>query len=130
MARTTAERVKGVLLHNYDTRNNPSLAPFIRIANLLTTRVVTAAASRDITISDEESVEIETWLAAHYYACSHRPRSEQKIGGSSAKYDGKTETGLKATLFGQMAMTLDPSGSIESLASGGTPTIEWLGSED
>ena len=61
--------------------------------------------------------EIQAQLAAHLIAMSRERQAEsESIGGeASVKYGGKTGEGLKATTYGQNALTLDCSGSLARL---------------
>lgn len=127
--RTSAERVRGVLLQNYDSARSPNLTPFIRVASLLVTRVAAAAAAVGVTLSTDEQLEMETLLAAHNYCCADRTRASLRTGMSSAVYDGKTGLGLDSTLYGQLAKMMDRSGSIGGIASGEAPAVAWLGIE-
>lgn len=128
MARTDADQVKGVLLLDYDTRNSPSLTPFIRGASLIVDRVATCAIAKGKTLTAEELVEIETWLAAHAYAMSDQPYSEKKTEKAMGKFQGQTKMYLEATKYGQMAISLDPSGCLAAIASGRRRArVEWLG---
>ena len=131
-SRTTSQKVQEVLMGDYGPKPDgadPSLAPFVRAANLLTTRVATEATARGLTLSAAELVEIETWLAAHFYAMSDQPYSEKTTEGASAKFQGKTGMHLQATKYGQTAMDLDWSGTLRAVGSEQRRTAGgfWLG---
>lgn len=80
--------------------------PFINTAHLIVEEELTVLA----TLSESRLTQIELYLAAHL-ACSLDPRiSEEKIGDSTNKYQGKTDIGLKGTLYGQQVILLDSTG--------------------
>jgi hypothetical protein len=61
--------------------------------------------------------EIEKWLAAHFAAVSRQRQEESEniAGEYSVKYTGKTDMFLSSTLYGQMALSFDPSGTLASV---------------
>ena len=61
--------------------------------------------------------EIQAQLAAHFISMSREYQAEQEsIGGeASVRYRGKSGMNLKATTFGQNALTLDCSGALARL---------------
>lgn len=131
-ARTTSQRVQDVLLDDYGRRADgtyPNLAPRIRAANLLTSRVATAAAARGVTLSSDELAEIETWLAAHFYAVTDKPYESKTTEGAQAKFVGKTGMHLQSTHYGQTAMDLDWSGTLRAVGSEQRRSVGafWLG---
>jgi hypothetical protein len=128
--RTTAGQVQGVLMSDYGAKADgtlPSLEPFIRPANAIVSRLAVAATAKGITLSTAELREIETWLAAHCYCLSDRAIASETTERSSATYQGKTGMRLEATLYGQMALSLDPSGCLQGLTSGRRASLAWGG---
>lgn len=127
--RTTAELVKEELKRDYDTVNEPSLSGSVRKGNLLTDRVATHAAATGVSLSASELAEIECLLAAHFYCVSDRPFAEEWTGKAKAVYQGKTDTGLNSSHYGQAAVLLDASGYLASIADGTrrTASLAWLG---
>lgn len=115
--RTNQVLVRGVLLKDYDTINYPDLAPFIRAASRIVDRVATCATNKGVTLSSDELTDIETWLAAHAYSMSDKPFASKSTDKASAKYSGQTGMYLEATLYGQTAVTLDPSGCLRAVAN-------------
>lgn len=127
----TADSVKEVMAPggDYDLDEANSLTVFIRMGNALAARVATCSADTDFPLSSDEQTDLASLLAAHFYKCSDQQKSDEKIEVSQVAYRGmKDGEGLKATLYGQAALTLDPSGCLASIA-GGRPTAEilWLG---
>lgn len=62
--------------------------------------------------------EIEKYLAAHFLSVRDQRAAREDIGSEySVTYQGKTDMGLQATHYGQMALTLDPSGTLARLSS-------------
>lgn len=127
MARTTATLVKDVLGSEYDGQK--SLTPYVRWANLVTSRVYTCAYDRGVTLSDSELTEIETWLAAHAYQQADPGYQSRSENGASGSFRGQTGMYLESTLFGQTAVMLDNSGCLKAIGSGSAvyATGEWLG---
>lgn len=111
--RTTQTDVEGVLGNDYD--GSRDLTPFIKSANVMVDRVVTCATAKGITLTTEEKFQIETWLAAHLYACSDRTLDQKNTADSGGKFSGTTGMRLEATLYGQHAMVLDYSGCLEAI---------------
>ena len=61
--------------------------------------------------------EIQNFLAAHFIAMSREQQTEREsiAGEASANYRGKTDMGLRATLYGQAAIDLDCSGELANV---------------
>lgn len=109
-----------------DVDSSIDLLPFIKFANLLTTRVATCATNRNRTLSSAELAAIEAYLAAHFYAIRDRQLKSKRTERAAGTYDGKTDKGLDSTLWGQTAKDLDTSGCLESFG-GRTGRLVWLG---
>ena len=118
-----------------------ALEPFLLVANRLVEdnlvgRTYTMPDGTTGTINDATLKEVERWLAAHAAAMWDKRVSEDKVGPGAFKYEGVTGKQLEFTRYGQMAMQLDPSGTLRSVgasdakvpflyfASGGTPREE------
>jgi len=128
MARTTAVKVKAVLLENYDTDTAPSLTAFIDIATVMTDRLVTCAAADSQTLTVSELLQIETLLAAHYYQHADQGFKRKQTGDASGEFHGKTDEGLRSTQYGQSAMNLDWTGCLRKISKGVTKgKAVWLG---
>lgn len=73
---------------------------------------------------------IELWLAAHFATLIHRKSESTSWRGGSAKFQGRTDMGLNATLFGQQAVRLDASGILaareKAAEKGAEPGIEFI----
>lgn len=127
MARTTADLVEGVLLKDYDSEQAPSLTPFIDAATLVVTRVAACASKKGITLSSDELVGIETWLAAHLYNSTDPAYSSKSTGGASGSFVWQTAMYLEGTRYGQMATLLDYSGCLNAIAKKQRARAVWLG---
>lgn len=125
MARTDDAAVKAVLLHDYDGRNNPSLATFITSASLIVDQVAACAAAKGVTMSDALLAEIETWVAAYRYTHNNPVYQSKSTDGRSASF--VREGGRNPYLLG--AVELDPSGCLAALLSGKKVRagFTWLG---
>lgn len=128
-ARTTIVAVKNILApgKDYDDRREPTLTGFVATASAIVDRVVACAAADGVTLNSIEQELIERWLAAHYYKCSDRQYASKNTAGAGASFTGQYAMGLKATLYGQCAMDLDPSGCLAALVDHAVASADWLG---
>lgn len=133
--RTTQDRVKAVLLRDYDGETD--LQASMETATDLVDRAVAYGADVDVVPTSTQLENLERWLAAHFYAVSDRTYSNRSTEGASGTFDGQTAMGLDATLYGQTAKLIDPTGYLRTLdADPSTPTgrprvrLSWLGSEE
>ena len=111
MPRTTPALVVGVLLKEYDSKNNPDLTPFITIANAMVNVVVSADSAGLLTGANVPLQElIERWLAAHYYQIADPGYQSRSTGGASGSFNGQTTQTFKSTRFGQQACAMDITG--------------------
>jgi hypothetical protein len=67
-------------------------------------------------LSEARLKQIELYLAAHFLSMRDQRKKQVKAGDVAITYQGETSTGLQATLYGQQAMMLDPSGTLASLS--------------
>jgi hypothetical protein len=66
-------------------------------------------------LSSDILAEIEKWLAAHFLSMKDQRKSQERMGADwNVVYQGKTDMGLNATLYGQQALVLDTTGSLAS----------------
>jgi len=84
--------------------------PFINTANVLIDKHLGSSS-----LSDNLMREIELWMSAHFTAIRQQQAKQESIGKTSITYQGKTEMGLKATLYGQQALALDPTGLLDQI---------------
>lgn len=132
MPRTTASAVKELLVPggDYDIALAPSLTPFIASATAMVDRLSTAAIAKGKSLTADEKELIERWLAAHFYVMSDQNLSSKSTAGASGSYQGQTAMYLEASKYGQMAVSIDYSGLLYSIASGPnrrTAKITWVG---
>jgi|WetSurSiteA1Bulk_404760.scaffolds.fasta_scaffold193098_1 hypothetical protein len=79
----------------------------INTANLIVNKVYTG----DTTLGEDLLTEIEKYYAAHLLACTvRRTTIDEKIGDAQVKYAGKFGTKLEMTPYGQIVLSLDPTG--------------------
>jgi hypothetical protein len=125
VARTNAGLVQGILGNDFDAdRGGSALEPYIRAGNLFVNRVVTCAAGKRVTISDDELKEIEGWMSAHFYTKSdpvYQSKSTGRASGSFVRNPTTPEPYLDA------AIMLDPSGCVVALAKRNVAGGFWLG---
>ena len=131
MPRTSTDAVKAILGSHYDTDLNPDLAPFVATANNLVDYVV----SQDLLgVLGSATLElIERWLSGHFYQLADPPFQYKQTGNTAATFQGKTGMALDSTYYGQMAKTLDTTGTLAHLSETATEGqrkrvgIVWLG---
>ena len=128
--RTDSGLVRGILGDDYGPKVDgtfPNLTQFMQSANVVIDRAVTCATRKGITITTQELLLMETWLAAHFYAQSDKTLASKSTEGASASFSGQTAMGFDSTLYGQMAMRIDPSNCLfttdKTWMAGGI----WLG---
>lgn len=110
-ARTTAEAVRDIIDTDLETEQ---IHAFINSAyNYVTARLA------DKGLSSDQLADIETWLAAHFLSTRDQRAAQEQIGQEyRVTYQGKTDMGLNATTYGQMAIALDTSGTLTKIAQG------------
>lgn len=127
--RTSDSLVQGII----DVDSGTDLTPFISAANSIVTQCCTDLVT-DYTAAN--LIEIETWLAAHFYAIKESKAKSEKAGSVSVTYQSKVDLGFSLTHYGQMAMALDWYGGLAVLngqiKNGGVSGVgvTWLGTED
>ncbi len=89
------------------------LWPFVNAATILVDKKLSGEG-----LDDDQLFEIERWLAAHMAAQSmqYRFAAKEKIGDVSVEYAGQFGSGLEATSYGQMVLTLDTTGVMRDLS--------------
>jgi len=102
----------------------------IEVRNIIETSITEGQMQRYIdsaaalsTLLDDKGInstilkEIECWLTAHLIASTRdRQAREEGAGTAYVKYSGLTYTGLKGTTYGQHALMLDYSGTLEIMS--------------
>lgn len=123
---TNSAAVKDLLRTNYDGCS--PLTPYINGANGLVARMLTCAVAKGYTHTTDEKATIAAALAAHFYCAMdalYMSRSTSKASGSFQRSTGKK---LEGTEYGQMAMSMDTSGCLETFNNGAAfASITWLG---
>lgn len=107
--RTTIDSVKEIIDTDID---EDSIYGIIGSANVFVTSYLTGKG-----LADDLLKEIEKWVAAHMIASSReRFSKEEGAGGAYIRYAGTFGEGLLATSYGQVAITLDTSGTLLAIA--------------
>ena len=76
-------------------------------------RVLDSVFASDTTMTADQLIDIETWLAAHMIACTlHRQASQEQVDDASIKYTGFWSKDLESTSYGQMVKVIDTSGKM------------------
>jgi len=130
MARTNSDLVEGII--EVDLASGALLDPFISVANALVTQCCTNLTTE---YTDTYLVEIETWLAAHFYTVRDMRAESEKAGPVSEKKQSKVDLGLATSHYGQHAMLLDYQGGLARLnrrikKGMRVPSLSWLGKEE
>lgn len=114
-ARVTPEDVAVIL----DLEADVFLYPFIQTATALVTGWL---ATSDL--SATELFEIERWVSAHLVALRHPSHTQVGSGVYTVKLETpKVEMGLAGTRYGQVAMTLDRTGTLARAGRGIVSTV-------
>lgn len=123
--RTTENSVQAILGGHYD--GSTSLTSFIKTANLFTNRI--ANADTKGLMGEDDLKDVETYLAAHFYAHADQITQSKSTGRASGQFQGRTDLGFDATLYGQTAKRLDATGLLVLLDQPQRPkaTCLWLG---
>lgn len=120
--RCTEEQVRSLVDSDDDVR----LKPFITTANILTDDVSAEDSGNLLSVST--LLEIEKYLAAHFYEHLDQALASEKTGDASGVYQGEWGLGLNGTKWGQTAMILDKTGYLASLNKGRrVVSIGWGG---
>lgn len=125
--RTTVLAVQTLLETNNDYRSGKDLQQFIDSATVVVDRVQAMAISRSKTLTAGELELIERWLSGHFYAMLDQTYSSKSTNGASGSFHGQTGMKFEATKYGQTALSLDYSGSLDSLQKRQTASCSWLG---
>jgi hypothetical protein len=131
---TTADLVGGVV----EVDDGDDLTPFIRSAHRLIVRFCEPFLNNGTAnaYTADDLTDIETWLAAHFYACLSRQTRSEQAGTVRADYESKVDLHLDVTIYGQQAMVLDPNGGLASWNNridsirNITAEVLWLGVDE
>lgn len=115
MPYTTSSDVIALLTPGKAYDGSSDLTLFISTADTWIRRMIACAATKGITIADEDIAIIAAWLAAHAYVMSDETYTEKNTDRSGGKFKGRTAMRLEASLYGQTAMSLDPSNCLETI---------------
>lgn len=116
------------------------LTPFIRSAHRLIVRFcepyLTEAVAPAVLYTTDDLEDIETWLAAHFYACLRRQVRAEQAGAVRSDYESKVDLRLNVTIYGQQAMVLDVNGGLAGWNNtlgnrlSVVASVQWLGVPD
>ena len=108
MARVTSAEVEEII----ENSGSITLTPFIAVANTLVTRCCTDL-TEDYTAA--ELLDIERWLAAHFFTNREGRAFREKAGSVSEEKQSKVDLGFDTSHYGQTAMRLDYHGGLAKL---------------
>lgn len=125
--RTDETAVRSII----DNSEGIELVPFIRTASLLVDKVDSHDTAGTLSVADLR--EIETWLAAHFYAHRDQLLTSKSTEGASGSFQGQTGMYFSSTQYGQTAMLLDTTmylAGLEQQIKEGKKIVgsSWLGS--
>jgi len=80
--------------------------------NLIATHIDPLADSR-VTLVVRDTIKV--WLAAHFISVADKRVKEESADGIRTVFEGKTEMGLDATIYGQQAKMIDPTGMLSKI---------------
>jgi len=125
--RTTEQAVKAILLGHYDSVSD--IQPFIDTATILVDRIQAADIKGQMT--DNALEKVEAYLAAHFYAHADQITTSKSTGSASGQFQGRTDLGFDATLYGQTAKRLDSTGILVNIDMPQRPkaNCSWLGKQ-
>jgi len=119
MARTTSASVEAII----EVDASISLTPFIEAANALVEEIASDSGHNNARLE-----LIERWLAAHFYAMRDPRVTSERAGPVGASYQSAVALRLNSSQYGQMAMTLDTSGLLNTINAGKIQVkAVWLG---
>jgi hypothetical protein len=114
-ARVTAADVQAVMPMLDD---EVVLYPFIQTASTLVDAVLLSSG-----LGTSELFEIERWLSAHFAALASPAHTEVGSGVYRVKLETPVvDKGLQGTRYGQVAVSLDRTGALARVQSGGQPS--------
>lgn len=120
--RVTEEQVREII----PTSALVSIKPFIDAANALTD-YVSSQDSQNL-LNSALLIQIEKYLAAHFYEARDPQYDEKKTGDASSVFQGEWGMGLDRTSWGQNAKMLDVTGTLRSISKGVVRvSMDWLG---
>lgn len=109
--RTTAAKVRAII-DTLPDLSDSGFAPFIKAANSVVNAHCLASLYTEDLLTD-----IETWLAAHYYAIFDKQTANEQVKDAMDTYQSKIGFFLRLTHYGQMAMTLDYDGNLAAFSN-------------
>jgi hypothetical protein len=98
---------------------------YIRAASLVIDRVVACASAKGITLTTAEQMEMESWLAAHFYTKMDPTYASRSTDGASGSFVRDKDV---PEPFKDGALMLDPSGCLLlALNKTQRATAGWMG---
>ena len=126
MSRTTEGKVEKVIDTSGAAKQPVGLDKHIETASVLVDYIESNDSGSVLTTGLK--IEIETYLAAHFYALQDPQYQSEKAGGAGGTYQGQTGKGLELTWWGQQAILLDVSGQLSNIQAGNpVASLVWLG---
>ena len=93
------------------TLTTEEIKPFLIAANVFVTQSLDG-----VSLSNDTLKQLEIWLAAHFISVGkERVAKEAGAGGAYIKYAGEWGIGLNSTPYGQVALNLDTSKTLQEL---------------
>lgn len=118
--RTDAEKIGDII----KVKPGAKLTRFIQSATVIIDRMISCASDKGFTHTAQELIEIETWLAAHFYSVFDAQYVSESAKDRSASYDHKQ--------WFHQALMIDASGCLKALLGpegkgAVTASLDWAG---
>lgn len=111
MARTTAAEVKQII---ETSLSDAIVNGYITSANIFVTNHLGTSTLDASTLED-----IERWVTAHMISMTReRQAKKEKAGSAEVEYGQEFRAGLRNTLYGQTAIALDTTGTLDAIDEG------------
>ena len=121
--RTTDAAVEGII----EVDASIPLTPFIETAASLVDDVAAASGAPGAARLEL----IERYLSAHFYTLRDPRPTAEKAGPVGVNYQSRVDLGLFTSHYGQMAISLDPTGTLKNASKGKRAGgVTWLGIEE
>lgn len=104
----------------YDTSlNEPTIEAMLTTAETIIATYIDPLADARVTGTVRDQIKI--WLGAHFCAIRDPQAKEESSDGIRTVFHGKSDLGLNATIYGQQAILIDPTGKLRKIDKGTKP---------
>ncbi len=121
MSAPTVDEVKAIIEIDTDIISDANITAMITVAGTYLGVVLL-----DKGLTTDQLHDIQMYLSAHYIGIKDKRITSEKTGDANAKYEGKTGMMLKFTRYGQMAISLDTSGTLATASEGNFASVKTI----